>query len=395
MTITSVAAMMSFADLGIGAGLLTSLSQANGTGDRETAQKYVSSAFFVLLGTACFLLGVVGLFRSLIPWPRVFNVTSALAAREAGPAVFIFLTCFISNIPLDIVQRTQTGYQEGFETNLWMMAGSLVGFSCLLTAMHFKAGLPWLVLAMSGGPVIVLLGNWAHEFGWVRPWLLPRWAYWDPVAARKLLGTGTMFLIMQVCAVFSVSIDNIIITQALGPEAVTQFAVPIRMFLLVRSVGGMFVFPLWPAYSEALTRGDISWVKKTVLRSVALSFACFGPLAFSLAVFGKGLVHVWVGPQIQPTYGLLAGAALWVVVDLCGQAMTVFLCGANLMKFQVFLFVGSALANLPGKLIGVRLFGLSGVVWTTALSTVIGTLAVALYTYSALAKLANKSQARV
>lgn len=242
---------------------------------------------------------------------------------------------------------------------------------------------------------MAMSANWSHEFTWVRPWLLPKRAYWDLAAARKIMSTGTMFLIMQVCGIFTVAVDNIIITQILGPESVTQFAVPMRMFLLVRSVGSMFVINLWPAYGEALARGDVQWVKKTVVRSVALSLLGFGPVALGLAVFGRQLVHVWVGPQIQPSHLLLAGAAVWVVVDLCGQAMCTFLCGANLMKFQAILYVATATANLPGKLFALKLFGLSGVVWTTALTTVLGTGAIALYTYSVLTRLETVPQLAV
>ena len=57
MTITSMVAMMSFADLGIGNGLLNSITEAKGGEDRESVRKYVSSAFFLLLTIALVLLG--------------------------------------------------------------------------------------------------------------------------------------------------------------------------------------------------------------------------------------------------------------------------------------------------------------------------------------------------
>lgn len=395
MTITSVVSMMTFADLGIGNGLLSSISEAHGRDDRESVRKYVSSAFFVLLGIATVLLGLFALVHPFVPWPRVFNVASALAVREAGPAVFVFLACFALNMPLDVVQRVQTGYQEGFETNLWNAGGSLIGLSCLLVAMHFKGGLPWLLLAMSGGQLLGIVGNWSHEFGWVRPWLLPGWAYCDRAAARKILGTGAMFLMIQVCGVFTVAVDNVIITQILGPEAVTQYAVPMRMFMLVRSVASMFVMPLWPAYGEALARGDLKWAKTTVVRSIGFSLLCFGPAVLGLALFGKTIVHVWVGPQIQPSYLLLGGAGAWAVVDLCGNALGIFLFGANLLKFQVLLYAVGAILMLPAKVLCAKAFGLAGVIWVTALTAVLATVALAIYVYRVLHQMEISSKARM
>jgi O-antigen/teichoic acid export membrane protein len=394
MTISSVVAMMWFADLGIGNGLLTRISEAQGREDRESLHRYVSSAFFILGGVAALLAGLFALAYPFIPWPRVFNVSSATAVREAGPAVVVFFCSFALNIPLDVVQRVKTGHQEGFETNLWSVAGNLTGFVLLLEAMHLKGGLPWLLLALFGGPLLGVLANWTHEFGWKRPWLLPRWNYWDPAAARKIMGTGSMFLVIQLCAVFVTTIDNIIIAQCLGPAAVTQYAVPLRMFILLSLVANMFVAPLWPAYGEALARGDVKWVKTTVVRSTGFSLLIFGPAALGFALFGRTIVHFWVGPQIQPSYLLLAGAALWIMVSVCGNALGTFLNGANLLKFQVVVYAATAIVNLPAKVFCAKAFGLAGVVWVTALTTVLGTVAVAVYAYRVLHKLEISSPAR-
>jgi len=368
MTATSIVAMMSFADLGIGNGLLNSIAGAHGKDDRESVRKYVSSAFYVLLGIASLLMALFALAYPFVPWPHVFNVSSATAMREAGPAVVVFLSCFALNIPLDVVQRVQTGHQEGFETNLWIAAGNLTGFVLLLEAMHLKGGLPWLVLAISGGQLLGVVANWIHQFGWTRPWLRPSLGYWDSAAARKILSTGVMFFILQACGLFTVAVDNIIITQILGPEAVTQYAVPMRLFLLLISGAMMFVIPLWPAYGEALARGDVAWVKSTLYHSVGYSLLVFGPVALGLAAFGKLIVHIWVGTQVQPAPALLFGMALWAIFAVFGNVVAIFFAGINVLKFQVVLSVAMAIANLVLKVIFARIFGLPGVVWVPVLT---------------------------
>lgn len=56
MTKTTIVAMLGFADLGMGSGLLNAISEANGKDDREAAKICVSSTFFILLGIALFIL---------------------------------------------------------------------------------------------------------------------------------------------------------------------------------------------------------------------------------------------------------------------------------------------------------------------------------------------------
>jgi O-antigen/teichoic acid export membrane protein len=113
MTASSVIALLGFADFGMGNGLLNAVSEAHGKDDRKTAHMYVSSAFFMLLGVAAMILCLFALSYSFISWPRVFNVTSELAAQEAGPAMAVFVASLAMNMPLGVAQRVQMGYQEG------------------------------------------------------------------------------------------------------------------------------------------------------------------------------------------------------------------------------------------------------------------------------------------
>ena len=56
MTISSVVAMMGFADLGMGSGLMNAISEADGQDDRLAAERYVSSGFFMLSAVALIIL---------------------------------------------------------------------------------------------------------------------------------------------------------------------------------------------------------------------------------------------------------------------------------------------------------------------------------------------------
>lgn len=374
MTITSVVSFLIFADLGMGNGLVNVIADAHGRDDDESVRKYVSSAFFVLLGIALLLLGILALAYPYVPWPHVFNVSSSLAARESGPAVFVFLACFLLNLPLDVVQRLQAGYQEGYATNFWTAAGALLGLGNLLVAIHLHRGLPFLILAILGGQIVGVLGNWGQAFGWKRRGLLPRWGSCDSAAARRILGTGVWFFIIQACSVFMIPLDNIVITQILGPDAVTQFSVPMRLFILVSTVAAMFVIPLWPAYGEAAARGDVGWIKSTFYHSLVYNVMVFGPASLGLALLGRPIMHIWVGQQIQPSHLLLFGMAAWTILAVAQVAINTCLTGINALKFQATVAVGTAISSLVLKVTMAKAFGLPGVVWAGVLVMTLGTL---------------------
>jgi O-antigen/teichoic acid export membrane protein len=311
----------------------------------------------------------------------VFNVSSLVAAREAGPAVMVFVLFFLLNIPLDVVQRVQRGHQEGYATNFWTVIGSLAGLGGLLIVMQRKGGLPWLILAILGGQIFAILGNWVQEFGFARPELLPKWAYWDTAAARKIVNTGVMFFLLQSLGVFTIPLDNIIIAQILGPAAVSQYAVPFRLFLLVMSVAAMFVAPLWPAYGEALARGEVKWVRSTLYRSLGYSALIFGPVVVGLAGFGRGIMHIWVGKQVEPTQALLLGMAVWTMLAVLGNAISTFLCGVNALKAYLEIAALQAIANVVLKIVMAKAFGLPGVIWAAVFAALLGLGVLSVYAH--------------
>src|SRR2546422_2066828 len=113
VTISSIINLLSFADLGLGNGLLNVISESHGREDRDAAAQSVSSAFLMLVSTAAVITMAFLLVYPHLPWTRIFNLTSPVAIREAGPATAIFVACIVLNLPLGVVQRVQLGYQQG------------------------------------------------------------------------------------------------------------------------------------------------------------------------------------------------------------------------------------------------------------------------------------------
>ena len=199
MTISSVSLMLGFADLGIGNGVLNAVADAHGRDDRRLGREAVSSGFFLLSLISVALVAVFAVVYTFVPWARVYNVTSADAIREAGPATAVFFLVWALNIPLGVVQRVQLGYQKGFVNYAWQAAGSLFALVGAVLAIVSEAGLPWLVLALTGGPLLAVALNGAVEFGWVRPWLRPAWSHVTHAVAGRILRLGVWFFIIQLC----------------------------------------------------------------------------------------------------------------------------------------------------------------------------------------------------
>jgi len=371
MVITSSVSLLVFGDLGIGNGLLNAIAESHGRNDENAARAYVSSAFFLLLCICASLCAILALVYRFVPWARIFNVTSSLAVSEAGPASVVFICCFALGLPLDIVPRIESGYQDGFTNNLWTMFGGILALGGLLLAIHLRAGLPWLVVAITGAPLIATLMNGIFLFSYLRPNLRPSLSAANRNYTKRLLGKGMYFFILQTCVVTVTSADNLITSHLLGPAAVTTYAVAMRMFTIIPGVLMMVLLPLWPAYGESIARGEIHWARRAMVRSLKLIFAvtiCSGILLVSL---GPWILRHWAGRDLGATRFLLLGMAFWAVLSTGANAISIFLNGADQMRVQVFCGVGLLLFATALKFLLTPHLGLPAMIWASNIAYIV------------------------
>jgi O-antigen/teichoic acid export membrane protein len=361
MTLSSLVAFLSFADLGIGNGLVNAVAAGHGRDDPTEIRRVISSAALALSAISVLIITLFAVLYPFVPWARLVNARSALAANEAGPALAIFVVSAALSIPANIVQKIQLGVQRGYVNSAWQAGGSVLGLLLVLIAIFAKAGLPWLVAAITGGPLLATIANGVTFFGVRRPMLRPkpREVAW-PVA-RALAGSGLLFLVLQLSSAVAFGSDNIIIARMLGPASVAGYAIATRLFAVVQQANFMLVGPLWPAYREAIVRGDKEWVRRYLKRSVLLSIFITASLGVALVFSGRHVIHWWVGNKVSVDAILLPSLAAWLVVEGLGVTISMFLYATGSIASQAALAAGFAIICLGARIWSVRRFGVVGI----------------------------------
>lgn len=363
MTISSVIALLGFADLGMGNGLVNAVAEANGHDDRQAAQKAVASTFFFLTAIAALVLTVFFIIYPFISWSRVFNVTSDLAMRESGPAMMVFILCFALNLPLGVAQRVQMGYQEGYLNALWQSAGSVLGLLLLLLAVQMNASLPWLVLILAGAPVLAAGLNSVMEFGRRRPWLMPALHHFLWSTGKVILSSGILFFGLSVLSLVGIASDNIIIAQILGADAVASYAVTQKLFTAL-AFFNYVSYALWPVFGEALARSDYNWARRAYSRSLLLGMGMGVVTIAPLLIFGQRIIGWWAGAAVVPSGMLLFGSAGWFLVSSYGSAVSPLLNSqTRLLQKQVVIQMLSALSSVGLKIVLAHYWLSAGVIW--------------------------------
>lgn len=364
MAISSMMALMAFADMGLGNGLLNEVARSKIRQDKSDLQLAVSSTFFMLLGIALILFIIFLFIYPFIAWAEIFNVKNTLAKTEAGPTVLALVIPMLINMPLGIVQRIQEGNQEGYKFQISLIFGSFISFISLLICIQLKASLPWLVLAFSSGQILAAFLNAFLVFTKSHSILIPKISFFDFEKGKTLVRSGLFFFVIQIFTLITTNSDNIIISHTLGASSVTIYEI-VRKIFLFSMVTQFLIQPLWPAFREAMESKDYVWVKKTINKALILSMGVSALITFPLVIFGRQILKYWVGGSFLPSWSLLVGFYCFVILSNYGGVMSTFLNSEKLLRKQTIMIGVAALTALILKIFLANNFGVSGVIWGT------------------------------
>ena len=362
MTITSLTALLTFADLGLGNGLMNAVARCHANEDPAGLRAYTSTALLVLGGLTLLLSAAAVGSASIVPWAALLAVDPRLlSAPELARVMTVFIICLAVGIPLTVVQKVQLALQLGYLASLWQLAASIAALLALLAAVKLQASLAWLVVASFGTPSLVLAASGIIFWTRQRPAERPALRLANATYGLELARSGGLFFVIQVAGAVAFASDTLIIAHVLNPRAVAQYSVASRLIDGLVMVTALFLTPLWPAYADAFARGDGRWIRKTLVTSMAgtvIATALFGALLVGVS---RPLTLVWVGPQVEYSMALFALCCVWGVVKAAGNALAMFLNGVGWIGFQALVAVVFACAVIPLKVVFAHEFGVIGV----------------------------------
>ncbi|MEV1328689.1 oligosaccharide flippase family protein [Micromonospora costi] len=355
--VIAVTAMMAFADLGVGLGLMTRLAPFRINGDVDAARRCISSAYAVVSAAALFLCALLWLFAGAIPWPLVFNVNGSTAG-EAQTVALVCLTAALLNIPLYLVYRVQYAYHQVVASNVWQAAASVASLLLALGAVLVKLPPVAVIAAVAACPLLVNVVNTIWTFGRHLPHLTPRLRFVEQRSIRDLLGLGGLFFIVTLVMTLADNADPLIIAHVLGLASVTAYAVPAKLLTQLGPLVILVNQPLWPMYGEALARRDFSWIRRTVRRMTIVSVLIAMLPSVFLVLFGDRLFAAWL-PVPVGSRPLLIGLACWWIALAAVSPRFMVQNAAGALRPQLLGYSLYLPLSVLGKLYGVGQFGVS------------------------------------
>lgn len=366
-TVTSVVALLAFADLGIGNGVLNMLSAALGRDDTTAIRRITATAFVILAGLGAVLFAVYLAASAVVPWDSALGATGSVSPAAAASAVLVLATVLALSLPSAMIQRLQFALQMGYLNGMAQAGGGVLSLVFIYLVSRTTLGLPGMVAATLVAPLIAVWVSGLWMFA-RQPNLLPAAQDFSPGDVRPILRSGSQFLLLGVVFCLCQTSDSLIIAKLLGPSEVANFAVHQKYVSPIIFIGGLALTPLWAAYGEALARGDLAWIKRAFRRSLLGVLVAGATLTVVLLALLQPLMHLWLKGRIEPDFWMAGSLLVWASLELVGKAVSIFLHGMGLVGQQVWIALVFLPLCLGAKVLFGQAYGAPGVVLGTAVA---------------------------
>lgn len=371
ITLSSIVGWFNFFDIGLGNGLKTKLTESLSAGDFKQSKIYVSTTYAMLAIVSFSLLVLFYLMHFFVDWSKILNAPESYS-NELGAVAWIVFLSFIFQFILNLIVVVAAAHQNMIVGSFINFLGNLITVIAIffLTKFYVTGTLLQLAIPTCLGPLLILLIFSKLLYNKRFKAVAPSIKSVDFSCLKDIMGLGLKFFVIQMGLILYYNIDNMVITQVLGPKEVTPYAIAYKYFGVITMISAIVMAPLWTAFAEANAKKDFQWIKDTV-RNMQLLCLALVPLSIVMVLVSPYVYKLWVGKEIEIPILLSAILAFYTVCNTFRTIFVYYLNGIGVVRLQVYLVLISGLINVPLAIILAKQLGTPGVILSTTILCVI------------------------
>ncbi|RIH65703.1 polysaccharide biosynthesis protein [Mariniphaga sediminis] len=343
ITLTSILGWFSFFDIGLGNGLRNKLAEALAKGNKDLGKKYISTTYAILIGIFSVVLVVFHLSNFFLNWNSILN-TKTIDNSELYVLTSIVFTFFIFRFIVQLISVIYLADQKPSATKMMNTGGNLVAFIIvlILTRLTLKGDLVLLGTIISAVPVLLFVVVSITSFNTRYKALKPSVKAVDFKLSNGLINLGAKFFFLQIAYIVVFSTSNIFITQFYGPGEVAVYNVAFKYFQIPVMVFSIVMSPIWSAVTDAYTKSDYGWMKRTLKQLNVLSLLFIAGIVLMVGI-SDWIYGIWVGDKITVPFSLSVTLGIYSCLQIFVAPYSSFINGIGKLKLTLSLtFVGIA-----------------------------------------------------
>ena len=352
----SVAELRGFT-LGLKNRLAEAISQKNFTKGRSL----VSTTYFIMTAIFVPLTIVLLLMSSYINWCSFLNIdtTYQTEVTKTMQILFVFMALqMISNVFIAVV----AAFQKVALSSLFNVIGQFFALIIIFIMTRcIPPALTNLAFAYSMMPVLVVIVASFIFFKGKFKQVSPTIKSVNLKYVKDLGGLGVKFFIIQIQMIVLYQATNILISHIDGPTAVTQYNIAYKVLNVIVMVYTIILSPLWPAFTDAYTQKDFTWMKNIYHKmTYVFYFLCIAIVCTVL--ISPILYKIWIGDKVDIPFVLTCSIAIYTIIHCWDSLQVMLINGVGTVKLQTYVVLIGLILHIPLSLFLGQFIGILGVI---------------------------------
>ena len=366
LTANALLSLLMVSDFGIGSGVVNAVSGALARGDVAGARSFLATAYVAFGVLAIYVAGAVTWIARSALLPRWLGIQGHPRLIGDSRQLFVVMGLLIATAAfLNVINFFVSSLQEGYLAHCAQIAASVAALVSILN-LHTRS-MSHFAVATALPIVIAYVGLSIYIFGIRHAGLRPAFAHVNMASFKIIWRDGSRLLIAQVADTVVAFTSSVLVASHLGAPHVPEVSVSLQVMMIVSYVACMFIFPLWPAYVEAVERRDYRWVASAFRQGALRSLGCVGVATITYALIYKQFIHRWSSMLPIPSRIFVVVLGAWFIIYVWNKNALVLLNALGLTEVRAWVapiaacsFVSSAWLLLPH--IGILAIPVGGVI---------------------------------
>jgi O-antigen/teichoic acid export membrane protein len=356
IVITTIATYLALANMGIDQALTNRIAEAVVKGRIAEVRTLISTSFFAYTAIAALMIGLFAIIS-----PLLTRVLMGGADGTASMTLFVVASLYALALPWNAYLAALRGFERVDQEQV-ISACAYLGRNAGL-AVTVLTRLGFVSMAIVQGGAIVARGLMAY----LRALRLvkdpgPRPSEFSFATLRSLLQPGLGFFVLQIAGVVGFGIDNIVIAYALGPKAVTRYAVPYSLVMLGAGFFGTAMTAALPSITLSLARPRPEVQAGTFVFTMRVAMMYGGICVLALSTAGPWILQLWAGHGVFPGNATFRWQLSLLLVQVFIAPAYAILVASTRHYGAAALHVIESALNLVLSVWWVYRWGLSGVI---------------------------------
>ena len=361
LTVSSILLWLGFFDIGFSLGLRNKLSEALANGDILRGRKLVSTTYAIMLVIFVPLCIVLEFIVPLINWSTLLNVPIAYNAT-ISQVMQVLVISFCLQMVLNVLGTVLTSFQKVALSGVFPVVGNFLSVIVIyILTKTTEPSMLNLALTVSYLPIIVLAVCSVYMFRHSLSSVSPRIKCVDFSLVKDLFSLGVKFFVIQIQMLVMYQATNILISNVSSPADVTAYNIAYRYIGTAMMLFTLVIGPLWPAFTEAYTKSDFSWMQNTY-KKMARLYRWVALLIVAMVVCSPVVYRLWIGRVDVVPFSMSVMVGVYMLSSSWDSLQVNLINGIGKIKLQSYVTLLGLFLHIPLSLFLGKYIGALGVV---------------------------------